>query len=627
MSDHGTDDKGYAEVRRKLVERGYLQGPIERFLLRDLVRPGGGARRLARAGLKAALIGGPILGALLAGAAIEANRPLWSVTDAALLWLYLAVPAGAILFALIVGVAAIVAALARRRGARPSDVVRASLLAGLPLLGYLLLLRWEQPGRGGLAADMVFLVAALGATLLVAWLAGIVSLAGIVGRTGEVPDRRRRTVLVSLLALVPLGAAFLLLPDAGRRGPGPLPASAFEVEAGAPRLVLIGVDGLDGGLVEALASSGAVDSLLIAMQGGAVFPMRRESGIEPPEVWTTILTGMPAEVHGVRSIGAERLPGVATPLRADAGPRPLAAALRFLLPARTVPTSGSARRVLTFGEIVALKAPSASVGWWASWPAREEGADESAGYIVSDRVLPKLLADRPDDRDTAPESLFARLRSDFDGDRAAIRDEMREELGAALQGPSGALLRESFLIDAYALRVVSRLSGDPAVRASLVYLPGLDILRSRLRDEAGAPGTAQAIAQQAALEAYVRWLAGRLAEAAAATPSRIALVVADPGRAAGPDAEGFVLVTGERAAPACIGPLVAPLDVAPLALDLAGFPASVEMAGRVPDRCLEAGVPRSRVATFGRRGIARVAAPSAFDPEMVERLKSLGYLR
>ena len=129
-----------------------------------------------------------------------------------------------------------------------------------------------------------------------------------------------------------------------RTAAGRIDASPFT-PAPAPRLLVVGIDGLDGGLVEALAATEAVDGMLLAMQRGAVLPLTRPSGAPPPEVWTTLLTGMPTEAHGVREAGASRLPGVATPLRREGGPLALEAALRFLLPAREVPTSGAVRRV------------------------------------------------------------------------------------------------------------------------------------------------------------------------------------------------------------------------------------------------------------------------------------------
>lgn len=602
---------GYEDVRRRLVERGYLQGRVERFVLQGLAAPGSEMPRVARTAVKAALLGAPILGALLAGAAVAGNRPLLGAADGLVLWLYFAVVSGIALFLLDLLAATIVATTAQRRGARRSDTMRAGLLVALPTLAYLLVLWWNRKG-GGVGENLLFLVSAVVATALIAWLAGLVSLAGIVGRTGQVPDRSRRAILVVLLA-VP-AAALVVLP---RAGAGDRPPSPFE-PASASRLTVLGIDGLDGGLVEALAATESVDGMLVAMQRGAVLPWKRPAAAEPPEMWTTLLTGVPAAVHGVREAGASRLPGVATPLRSDGGPLALDAALKYLLPAREVPTTGVSRRVRAVWEIVALKAPAASVGFWTSWPATEPG------YVVSDRVLAKLLSDAPEDRDTAPASLFERLRHEFPEDRSGIRARFDAELAPALAPSVRDLAWESFLIDAYAWTVSRRLSGDPALRASFTYLPGLDILRFRLRDR-GAPGSTAMVEAQGALEVYVRWL-DRLVAEAVKGPGRT-VVLADPGRAAGKGAEGFALVAGEGIRPACVAPPIDPLDVAPTLLALAGFPASDEMPGRVVASCVDAPAPPTRVRTFGLRPTVSQEAASAYDPEMIERLRSLGYLR
>ncbi len=620
--------EGYEEVRRKLCERGYLEGRIERFVLRDLLGPGSHARHLARTGLKAAILGAPLLGGVLAGAAVAVNRPLLGPTDAFVLWLWFGLLAGAVLFVLDLGAATLVAARARRRGARPSDTLRAAAMVGLPVLAYLAALWGSRRSGSGWAADAAFLAAALAASLIAAWLAGLVSLAGVIGRTGEVPDRQRRFALVLVALLLPVTAALFAVTGAfGRpaRGSGPSP---FEVRAGSCRLVFIGVDGLDGELVQALAERGAVPRLLAGMEAGAVFTKRRAAGIEPPEVWTTILTGMPAEAHGVRAVSAARLPGVATPLRDTAGPAPMSAALRFLLPRRTVPTTGAGRAVRTLWEIVALKQGAAGVGWWASWPARDGESGEGRAWVVSDRVLPKLLLDAEEDRDASPAGLFGRLRADFAADREALRREFAEGMGPARGGSAARLLWESFLMDGYASRVSRRLERDPAVSASFVYLSGLDILRRRLEERREAQGLGGVLETQEAIEAYVRWLDALLGEALAEGEEGCVVIVGDPGRSANKESEGFVVVKHASVEPGCLGGTITDLDVAPLALALLGFPASEEMPGRSPEACLNPPLAgQARLPSYGRRGVAAEGAVSAFDPDMTERLRSLGYLR
>ena len=64
----------YESVREKLVQRGYLQGRLERFLLRDLLAATA-PRALALTSVRAAIVGAPLVGGLLAASTVAANRP------------------------------------------------------------------------------------------------------------------------------------------------------------------------------------------------------------------------------------------------------------------------------------------------------------------------------------------------------------------------------------------------------------------------------------------------------------------------------------------------------------------------------------------------------------------------
>jgi hypothetical protein len=104
-------------------------------------------------------------------------------------------------------------------------------------------------------------------------------------------------------------------------------------------------------------------------------------------------------------------------------------------------------------------------------------------------------------------------------------------------------------------------------------------------------------------------------------------VVADAGRAEQGSALGFVLALGDQVAGGCAGYELDALAVAPMALAMAGFPRSAELSGSLPATCPLAGARRETVATYGRRPLAPAAERSASDPQVLERLKSLGYLR
>jgi hypothetical protein len=88
-----------------------------------------------------------------------------------------------------------------------------------------------------------------------------------------------------------------------------------------------------------------------------------------------------------------------------------------------------------------------------------------------------------------------------------------------------------------------------------------------------------------------------------------------------------VWVLGERAEPGCVGDPVTDLDLLPLTLALVGYPVSRELGGRVPTACLDLGPERPAIDTYGTRPPGAEAASSDYDPEMLERLRSLGYLK
>jgi arylsulfatase A-like enzyme len=71
-------------------------------------------------------------------------------------------------------------------------------------------------------------------------------------------------------------------------------------------------------------------------------------------------------------------------------------------------------------------------------------------------------------------------------------------------------------------------------------------------------------------------------------------------------------------------------DIAPTVLHLLGLPVSRELEGRVLEAAFERAFteahPVRTVASYGRRAATR-QAESAFDRDMLEELKSLGYIQ
>jgi hypothetical protein len=581
--------------------------------------------------LRPGLAGGLTTGLLLAGLLTFATAgSSWSAShpvEGALLWLLTGVVIVPVLTLLFLGVAAAVALIVPRDGSvrRPGSV--GALVVAGALLAYLVPLWWLRGPRGTTASALFLLGVAILVLMAARW-AGLTSAAAIDRRAGRAPRADGTPIRTMALVLVVLiGALFVArVSTAGREGAVAPPE--FAVLESAPGLLFIGVAGLDTGVVEGFEPTGTVARLFEGMLGGATFPLQRGSGPEPAEIWTTIVTGMPTTEHGVRSTGEERPAGIAMPLQGREPALSLDAVVNQILPFAAGPPPVGARRARTLWEIAALRRQVAAVGWGASWPAGPCADGAQAAFVVTDRVLPRLLSTAAADRDTWPDGLFTRLEAGFDGELEALRREFRTEFEAAAESTVREPLWESFLIDAFHWRTAEKLRSGESLGALFVYLPGLDILRDRLlpRDRETDVGTLLEV--QVALELYVGWL-DRLLGAALAEPGEgwQVMLVADPGRHAHAEVEGFVVVSGPRARGACVGPVLDPLDAAPLALNLMGFPGSGEMKGRLPGACIEEiSLPQRQVAGFGRRGTQEGPATGIRDAETLERLESLGYL-
>jgi hypothetical protein len=329
----------------------------------------------------------------------------------------------------------------------------------------------------------------------------------------------------------------------------------------------------------------------------------------PAIVWTTIATGRGPEAHGIRSTGARRLPGMRVPMPItgnDAFARALETATDLLRLGRPQPATSVLRGAKTFWNVASEKGLRVgAVNWWATWPA-----DPVNGYVVTERALFKLEKGGAFERETAPPGIFDTLRPLA---AAPVADRPRA-------------------IDDFALAASRLLRGAAPPDVEAVYLPGLDIATMQHVGESGAADLASLDARLDAVRGYYRFVDGMLGATVDATAAGDALVlVGDPGRLArrSGTAEGILVLRG---GPVLAGDLgaVSERDVAPTVLHLAGLPRSRELEGRVLEAALvpafRAAHPVRTVDSYGRRAPGR-PAESAFDRDMLEELRALGYVQ
>jgi hypothetical protein len=350
-----------------------------------------------------------------------------------------------------------------------------------------------------------------------------------------------------------------------------------------------------------------LQALLAASAHGALRP---EPEQVPAIVWTTIATGRGPAAHGIRAAGARRLPVMRTPVPLpdqSRFTRAIGAAADVLRLTHTQPASSVLRGAKAFWNVASEKGLRVRVvNWWATWPA-----DPVNGEIVTDRALLKLEKGGAPDRETHPDALLARLRP--------------------LAAPAPETDRAQ-RIDAFALDALDLLHRGPPADVEAVYLPGLDIVTMQRLGAEDAPADVAALAARMdAVRAHHRFIDARLgALRAAMTEDTVLVLVGDPGRLArrAEGSAGLIAIAGAVAATGAIA--AGERDVAPTVLHLLGMPVSDELEGRVIEDALapafRAAHPLRRVASYGPRAQGR-PRESAFDREMLEELRALGYIQ
>ena len=625
-------------IRRRLRSMGYLRTPVDRFLLGSLRPAPSRWRGLLAASLRVAAVSGPLLGILFLMVLVYHNHPhLYRPADLIVLYLYSSVIAGTLLAVGFLAVAAGLSVGRRSFGPRRGSPVNRAMAFGFTMAGsFGLYLGWRWtvesggPTPAGSVVARLFLLAAILAAGI--WLGSVLTRAflGSLLRNQpaeELPGGPRRFGKWALVVFLPVAAVLLsvgLFSGRSRSGE-PFPITPFPVLPVSGRLVLLGVDGLEW---RAAPGFGPEPALVI--------PLETVADAQPPAVWTTLMTGRLSRDHGIRSVQSFSLMGVRAPLRDVLFFQPVQDALNLLipgfLPVERHPVNSRLRRAKAVWEILAERGREvAVVNWWATWPARSFGN----GCLVTERAYFKLLAGGPGEGETAPPELLDQLRGSFPTDLENSR-AAADAILETVTPPDGSreIIRRALVGDAYHLGQAGRLLRERPGADIFLYLPGLDVVQTALlgRQEAVTPEGVRRTAK--ILEAYHRFLdLGARGLADGLTAADLFLIVGDPGRSyrrgsrTGQPIKGFLKLHGEgRRLHRLPVPRPTGLDLVPTILAIRGFPRSEKMSGTpllVPE-----GLSQEIIATFGlppeQEGEYQ---RSPFDGEMLEQLRSLGYLR
>jgi hypothetical protein len=365
---------------------------------------------------------------------------------------------------------------------------------------------------------------------------------------------------------------------------------------------------MDGRMLALLQERGELPRIDALLRRAAHARLQVEPEPVPALVFTTIATGRGPEAHGIRATGTRRLPGMSTDV---ALPEPgrlgraLVSAADLLRLTREQPVTALLRDEKTAWNVASDAGLRVGiVNWWASWPA-----EPLRGFVVSDRALFRLERGGAPDREAQPEDALDRLRPllPAEPDRARRIDRFHFAAARALRGAE-----------------------PPDLEA--LYLPGLDIATVQ---ELGEPAGADLASLETRLDAVrahyrlVDELVGQAEDELG--PDDVLVLLGDPGRLArrgARPAEGVLALLGRVVRPGEMASATE-RDVAPTLLHLLGLPVSRELQGRVLQDGLDPAFlrehPLRAVASYGRRG-ARPAAASAFDHQVLEELRSLGYV-
>jgi predicted AlkP superfamily phosphohydrolase/phosphomutase/Flp pilus assembly protein TadD len=424
-----------------------------------------------------------------------------------------------------------------------------------------------------------------------------------------------------LLALLALGFAC-----GGRGKPG--------------RVLVLGLDGMDPRAVDLLMSEGKLPSFAKLRKDGAYGRLLSRKPLLSPVVWSTIATGKTPDQHGIgHFVAIDDKTGEALPVTSEM------------------------RRVKAVWDILSeQRRKVAVVGWWATWPAPKLN-----GLVVSDHTCYHFLFPQGETgpRDTAhlthPPELLARVSP-------LIRrpGDVTAQEAAPFIRVSDAELARPFDFDddvshfKWALatadsykRIGLDLWTKDAPDLLLAYTEGTDSVAHLFGHLFRAPALSGELAEQQrkfgqAVEQMYLYADRLVGEYLAAMDDRTTLVVvSDHGFELGATQddpsktrdmrrvseqfhrlEGIAYLYGHRVKRARLEePTI--LDIAPTLLALSGVAPARDMPGRVLKEALDFEAPGPPVASYesgaAPDGAAR-AADSRANPEIVDRLKSLGYI-
>lgn len=409
----------------------------------------------------------------------------------------------------------------------------------------------------------------------------------------------------------------------------------------APRVLVLGFDGLDPRALDLLISEGALPNFARLRLEGAYGRLISSEPMLSPILWTTIATGRTPDVHGIAHFVAVD-PQTGEPL----------------------PVTSDLRRVPALWNILSAQGKTtAVVGWWATFPP-----EPIRGWVVSDHLAYHFLfgdglAAADPTIKTHPPELQERLAPLVIPPSAIGRAELapfasvdEAELASPLVFTDGlAHLRWLVATTETHRRVGLALWAEERPDVEMVYFEGTDSVAHLFGHLFRARGLAGELAEQqarfgSAVEAMYRRADAIVGDFLAALDGGTTLIVlSDHGFALGRlhddpsrvrdlrrvsarfhELEGVLFLRGRNVRSGARIEKPVHVDIVPTILALLGLPAAQDMPGRVLSEALIRNEPSDRIDSYDLlrpdQGTANTHDALA-DRALIERLESLGYLQ
>ncbi|HKB06783.1 MAG TPA: alkaline phosphatase family protein [Candidatus Polarisedimenticolia bacterium] len=433
------------------------------------------------------------------------------------------------------------------------------------------------------------------------------------------------------------------------------PSTDVAANGARGRVVVFGIDGADWQVIEPLVAAGRLPRFKRLIEEGTTGTLLSMEPSASPSLWTTVATGVRPERHGIHGFVVEGGggPGDAIHVEGRGGPAGRRAEVH--------PVTSSMRRAPAFWNILPRHGRKVGVvGWLVTWPA-----EETNGFIVSS-YLPYIYnwsTGRPlkgtivpgIPRQTFPESLIGSLDADKvkpgDIPKEMVRRFYDPDRARSLSKDDQACV-EGFLwslaCDETYRRIGLRLFGDYPVDLFAIYFGGVDVASHRFWKFAHPSaldyhvGPEEATVLGRVIEAYYVYVDELLGEYMERIgPDTTLVVLSDhgfkpvlfPGQPATSGhhrMEGIIALYGRGVRHGHRIERAGLLDVLPTLLYLLDVPLARDLEGKALEDALDVEFvrrhPMSFVETYGAPEHAVEPDQSEVDRNVLERLRSLGYI-